>query len=134
MLIFVEVSFDCISPQNGWTALIFAVQNQKIEVIELLLSQPGLQINHVDTVFGRQLHKIRLHRSLTQLCVAFQMGRTALHWAAQDKKLDVLKLLLDHPDTDVTIRNRVCAIAAVVVNALRFLMRAPTLQIDGEDR
>ena len=62
------------------TALIFSLKQDNLDIVKFLLKVNGINVNIVDT-----------------------KGRSALHWAANNRSKDAVKLLLKMPDIQVII-------------------------------
>ena len=67
----------------GWTALHWAVANNKLDIVEKLMNHPGIDVNTVDNV-----------------------GWTALMYAARNNQLDVVISLMNHPRIDLNVQDR----------------------------
>lgn len=68
--------------QICWNALIFAVENNHVEIVKYLVSLKEIEINAQDYI-----------------------KETALHYAVRDKKIEIIKILLSNAKIDINIKN-----------------------------
>jgi hypothetical protein len=100
----------------GRTALTEAVGNGNEKVVELLLKQPGIDVN-VQTEWGRtalmfaakqgkeKLVEMLLNHPGIDVNLRDEWGRTALMLAAYNENVKCVELLLNHPGIDRSLKN-----------------------------
>ena len=103
--------------QSGFTALHAAAKGGHLVVVELLLEQPGVDVNaatdrgftvlHITAGFGHmEILALLLRQPGLDLNVATHGGSTALHLSAGHGHLEVVTLLLQQPQVDPNVRDQ----------------------------
>jgi ankyrin repeat protein len=99
------------------TPLILAAEGGHIDIINILISTPGIQVNQKNkdlytalmsaAAFGRTA-AIKVLLTVNGILVNLQneYGKTALILAVKSKKTDTVSALLDAPDIDITITSK----------------------------
>jgi ankyrin repeat protein len=102
---------------NRWTILICAVAGNRIDIAELALRQPGIEINAADDI-----------------------QNTALHIAAEGGRTRMVELLLEHPEIRINPRNHMGwtplskAAFAGHVEVVRRLLARPDVEVNFVDQ
>lgn len=82
-----------------------AVAKNNIEIINLLLSNPDIDVNKKAVFFFilKILYNFRISIFLEFyfLCIF----KSALHLAVSDNKIEIVKLLLSHPKIDINLKS-----------------------------
>ena len=110
---------DCNIPSNenlcnSYTALHFAVENDHVECVNLLLAQKSINVNAQDSRDRTPLHyaahhgyvecvKALLSHKDTTVNIQSQSGWTPLHFACRSGRVDCVKTLLAHPEINVNL-------------------------------
>ena len=139
---------------NGWTGLIWAVENNHNSVVELLLNTPNIDFNLTSVWGSCALHdavRCNNNEGLKQLLKIPNIdvdivnidGRNALHWAVRENNIEALKLLLGHPNlTTLTLNQKdkkygaTPVMLAVIMNRLEhldLLVADPRVDLDTTD-
>lgn len=123
---------------NGWSVLLLAVQLDRIAVVRELLKRK-IQLDDVNE-FAHNIADIAInngHNDMMKLLLnhgwpvnkknRFRVNRTALHTAAMQGKLNIMKMLIDHK-ADVSIKDNngqtalMVAVFAGQYDAVKFLI------------
>ncbi len=129
----------------------YTVMNEHTEIAELLLSQPGVEINgkssweNAPLIYAARDGKIEI----VQLLISKQDieinvkdrwdGNTPLHFAVKSKNTEMVQLLLKHPKIDVNAeKNRGCtplhdAVRDGHVEIVQLLLKHPKIEINTKD-
>lgn len=96
---------------DGWTALHFAVENNNVEIVKVILTRPEVDINlrelHDGSAWGRSIVDIMNPNQAPKLDPKiWTWGNTPLHLAVLNRNNEIANLLLDREDIDVSLHSR----------------------------
>jgi ankyrin repeat protein len=133
------------------TALVFAVMNNHIKIVKLLLGYPDININ-IQNNFkmtalivaaskeNNEIVKLLLEHPKINVNIQDYLERTALIVAASNKNNETVKLLLEHPNINVNIQNNLGRTALMLAatqgtteNLMNLLRKNPDTDIKNND-
>jgi ankyrin repeat protein len=104
-----------VKDRQGYALLHLACRDRKFEIIELLLNHPNINVNIQDgdnkqTPFNRacitgDIKVLEYLIPYSNINIQDVNGNTSLHYACQNEKIEVVKLLLSRPDIDINTIN-----------------------------
>jgi len=137
--------------EDGWTGLMWAVDENHNSVVELLLKTPNIDVNLKSNWGACSLHLAvgrKNNEALNMLLdvpninvnIVYNYGVSAVLMAVFANNIEMLKLLLSHPNIDVNLKHHstgTCALLHAVTNrkndALKLLLNVPNIDVNIVD-
>ncbi|MGB6977355.1 MAG: ankyrin repeat domain-containing protein [Gammaproteobacteria bacterium] len=160
---FKNVKFDETTKFNtpnsyGHTPLQRAVLDKNMEVIEMLLQHPQINVNGENRDGSTPLHVAAMNGYIAECEKLLERPEiavnvhdnyyrmTPLHYAALNREIDSIEMLVRHPEIDMNIKDKYgntplhlalrdeTTVSEETIGAIEKLLKHPNVNIDGKNR